>query len=107
MRAFIFSLALSLPFGLAACNAEPEQTELGEDIQEEREGSIEEEVQQEFGVETDAPLYGGYDTDNDMMLSETEYDAGIGDGAFATYDADGDGFLNDEEYGVYENSLNM
>ena len=42
-----------------------------------------------------------------MMLSETEYDAGIGDGAFATYDADGDGFLNDEEYGVYENSLNM
>jgi hypothetical protein len=105
MRALTLTLAIALPFGLAACNAEPEQPEVIEDIQEDAEGPIEEEVQQELGIQTDA--YGGYDTDGDMLLSESEYDAGIGDGAFATYDTDGDGFLSEEEYGVYESSLEM
>ena len=51
--------------------------------------------------------YGAYDTDADGLLSEDEYNTGIGDDAFGTYDADADGFLNDDEYGVYEESLEM
>lgn len=108
MRAFTLTLALAVPFGLAACNAEPEQTELGEDIQEEVEGPIEEEVQQELGVETDAAYgYEAYDTDADGMLSEVEYTTAGLDGEFGTYDADGDGFLNDAEWTVYEGEMEM
>ncbi len=105
MRFLTLPLAFAVSIGLAACNAEPEQTELGEDIQEEVEGPIEEEVQQELGVETD--LYGGYDADGDGFLSETEYtEAGLV-GDFGEYDADGDGMYNEEEYGLYESSLDM
>jgi hypothetical protein len=46
--------------------------------------------------------YDGYDTDGDGLLSESEYDAGIGDADFGAYDVDGDGFINEEEYDVYE-----
>ena len=107
MRTFILSLALALPFALVGCNAEPEQTELGEEMQEEAEGPIEEEVQQELGVETDAYGYDAYDTDADGRLSEDEYTTGGLEGDFGTYDADADGYLNDEEWGVYETEYDL
>lgn len=105
MRAFTLALALALPFGLAACNAEPEQPEYIEDAQEEAVGPIEEEVQQELGVDTNAGTFETYDTDADTRLSQTEYDAGVGDGNFSTYDTDADGYLTIEEYRVYEETL--
>ena len=93
---------------MAACNAEPEQTELGEDIQEEVEGPIEEEIQQEFGAETDATYgYEAYDTDADALLSEDEYTTAGLEGDFATYDTDADGYLNDEEWGAYETEYGL
>ena len=103
MRALVLPLALALPFGLAACNAEPEPAEVTEDYQEDVQGPVQEEVDQELTP----TRYGGYDTDSDGLLSNDEYDAGVGDGAFTTYDTDADGYLNDDEYGVYEDGLTM
>ena len=96
MRAFTLALALSFPFALGACNAEPEQSEAVEDYEEATEGPIEEELDQELTG------YSTYDTDNDGLFSEDEYNVGIGDDRFGEFDADGDGFLNEEEYVVYE-----
>ena len=119
MRAFILALALSLPLGLSACadSATEEAYEEGAPIgdQEDVIGDgeiIDEPGEPEGNVLMDdnttvGTTYGGYDTDADGRLSMTEYDTGVGDGAFTTYDTDGDGYLNDTEYGVYENSLTM
>lgn len=97
MRALIYTIALSLPIGLAACNAEPEQSEAVEDLQEDVQGPIQEELDQELtGAFTD------YDTDDDMLLSEEEYGVGIGDDQFGVYDTDADGYLSEDEYTVYE-----
>ena len=104
MRALTLTLAIALPFGLAACNAEPEQPEAIEDAQEEAVGPIEEEVQQELGVDTNAGTFGTYDTDADAMISRTEYDAGIGDTNFDIIDTDSDGFITEEEYVAYQNT---
>ena len=102
MRAFTLSLALSLPFALAACNAEPEESEAAEDYEEAVEGPIEEEFDQELTG------YSTYDADGDGLFSEDEYNTGIGDGAFGTYDTDADGYLSEEEYSVYEtNNMDM
>ena len=110
MRAFALALALTLPIGLTACadSATEEAYEEGAPVGDREDVIGDGEVFDEPG-EPDAGVLGdglvgsGYDTDNDMMISEMEYDAGIGDGAFATYDTDGDGFLNEEEYVMYEN----
>ena len=102
MRAFILTFALTLPIGLAACSAEPEQTEYEEDLEEARVGPIEEELDQELTG------YSTYDADGDGLFSEDEYNTGIGDGAFGTYDTDADGYLSEEEYTVYEtNNMDM
>ena len=114
MRAFILTLALTLPLGLAACADSPreEAIEEGAPIGDREDvigdGEIfDEPGEPEGNVLTDGTAYGGYDTDADGRLSLVEYDAGIGDGAFETYDTDRDGYLNDAEYGVYESNLNM
>ena len=101
MRTFTLALALTLPLALAACNAEPEESEAVEDYQEDVQGPIQEEVGQELTG------YDSYDLDNDGLLSNDEYDAGIGDDDFGTYDTNADGFLDDDEYGVYEDGLTM
>ena len=112
MRAFILALALSLPLGLAACadSATEEAYEEGAPPGDRADVIGDGEIIDEPG-EPDADVLGdglvNYDTDADGRLSMTEYDTGIGDGAFTTYDTDGDGYLDDNEYGVYENSLTM
>ncbi|WP_420454593.1 hypothetical protein [Rubrivirga sp.] len=112
MRAFILTLALSLPLGLAACadSATEEAYEEGAPPGDMEDVIGDGEIIDEPG-EPDADVLGDglvtYDTDADGMLSEDEYNTGIGDGAFGTYDTDADGFLNDDEYGVYEESLEM
>ena len=112
MRAFILTLALTLPLGLAACadSATEEAYEDGAPVGDRADVIGDGEVFDEPG-EPDADVLGDglttYDTDADGRLSLTEYDTGIGDGAFETYDTDRDGYLNDDEYGVYENSLTM
>ena len=103
MRTFI--LALGLTFTLTACAEE--ESQVVEDYDEATEGPIEEEVDGAFDNDTEYTGYGTYDLDNDGLLSNDEYDTGIGDGAFGTYDADADGYLNDDEYRVYEESLTM
>jgi hypothetical protein len=114
MRAFILTFALSLPLGLAACADSPteEAYEEGAPIGDREDvigdgEIIDEEGEPDANVLGDGILYGGYDTDEDGLLSESEYDAGIGDGAFATYDTDGDGFLSEDEYSAYESSMTM
>ncbi len=114
MRAFILTLALTLPLGLAACadSATEEAYEEGAPIGDREDvigdgEIIDEPGEPEGNVLMDDTMYGGYDTDADGRLSLVEYDAGVGDGAFETYDTDGDGYLNDTEYGVYESTLDM
>ena len=119
MRAFILTLALTLPLGLAACADSPREEAIEEGApigdQEDVIGDgeiIDEPGEPEGNVLLDdnttvGTTYGGYDTDADGRLSLAEYDTGIGDGAFETYDTDRDGYLNDAEYGVYESNLNM
>ena len=104
MRALTLTLAVALPFGLAACNAEPEQPDVIEEAQEDAVGPVEEEVQQELGIDTNAGAFGTYDTDADAMISRTEYDTGIGDTNFDIIDTDSDGFITEEEYMTYQNA---
>ncbi len=109
MRAFILTFALSLPLGLAACADSPseEAAEAIDEQTEERADAIEEQGDELAEAVEDGDLFGTYDTDGDMMISETEYtEAGLV-GDFGEYDADGDGMYNEEEYGLYESSLDM
>jgi len=78
---------------LAACNAEPEQPEPVEDAIEDMEGPIEEEVQQELG------LYDTWDTDDDALLTYTEFETGYtSDTWWDEWDADDDTYLSEEEF---------
>ena len=110
MRAFILALALSLPLGLAACadDATEEAYEEGAPVGDREDVIGDGEVFDEPG-EPDAGVLGdgftSYDTDADGMISEDEYNTGVGDANFGTYDADGDGMLSEDEYGAYESTL--
>lgn len=116
MRKLLFALALTFSLGLTACadDATEEAYEDGAPVGDREDVIGDGEVFDEEG-EADAGVLGDglvtetglgtYDTDADGMLSESEYDTGIGDENFGTYDTDGDGFLNDEEYGAYEATL--
>ena len=114
MRAFILSLALALPLGVTltagADSAEEEAYEEGAPLGDREDVIGDGEVFDEEG-EPDANILGdgftSYDTDADGLLSEDEYNTGIGDENFGTYDTDADGFLSEDEYGVYEESLTM
>lgn len=124
--ALTFCLLLTGALFLAACNAEPEQTELTEDAIEDMEGPIEEEVQQELGLydtwDADADdrltytefetgytsdtWWDDWDTDDDTYLSEEEFDAAYSDYTWYTptlyseWDTDADGLLTEEEWGT-------
>ena len=115
MRAFLLAFALVLPLGLTACadSATEEAYEEGAPAGDRADVIGDGEIIDEPG-EPDADVLGdglvttsGYDTDGDMMLSQAEYDAAVGDANFQTYDTDGDGFLNETEYGVYHSTLDM
>ena len=112
MRAFILALALTAPLALSACadSAQEEAFEEGAPPGDRADVIGDGEIFDEPG-EPDANVLGDglvqYDADADGRISTTEYDTGIGDGAFTTYDTDGDGYLNDTEYRVYEESLTM
>lgn len=124
MYRFTTVLLAAFMLTLAACNPEPEQPEVAEDAIEDREGPVEEELQQELGLydtwDSDADgyltedefytsydqtgYYDTYDTDADTYLSEEEYTTGyVGAGFdtadnFSTYDTDGDGRISREEF---------
>ena len=113
MRAFTLALALSLPIALGACgdSATEEAYEEGAPPGDRADVIGDGEIFDEPG-EPDANVLGdgfvSYDADADGMISEDEYNTGIGDNAFATYDTDADGFLTEEEYSVYEtNAMDM
>ncbi len=112
MRAFILTLALSLPLALSACADSAEQNAIDEGAPAGDRADVigDGEIFDEPG-EPDADVLGDglvtYDTDGDGMISVDEYGTGVGDDNFGTYDADGDGFLNNDEYMVYERSLDM
>ena len=112
MRYFALALALALPIGLTACadSAEEEMIEEGAPAGDRADVIGDGEVFDEPG-EPDADVLGDglatYDTDADGMLSEDEYNAGIGDDNFSIYDTDADGMINDDEYVVYEESIEM
>jgi hypothetical protein len=90
---FSFLLLFGGAFFLAACNAEPEQTELTEDAMEDMEGPIEEEVQQELG------LYDTWDADRDDRLTYTEFEGGYdSDSWWDDWDADDDTYLSEDEF---------
>ena len=111
MRAFTLALALALPVGLVGCadddTAYEEAVEDGAPVGDRADVIGDGEIFDEPG-EPDADVLGdgfvNYDTDADGLISNDEYDTGIGDNEFGTYDTDADGFLSEEEYGVYETS---
>lgn len=113
MRAFTLALALSLPLALTACADSPteEAYEDGAPAGDRADVIGDGEVFDEPG-EPDANVLGdgftSYDSDTDGMISEDEYNTGIGDNEFSTYDTNADGMLDETEYSVYEtNRMNM
>ena len=113
MRAFTLALALSLPVALAACADSPteEAYEEGAPVGDRADVIGDGEIIDEPG-EPDADVLGdgfmSYDTDTDGMISEAEYNTGIGDADFGTYDTNADGMLDETEYSVYEtNRMDM
>ena len=103
MRAFILALALSLPLGLAACADTPQEEAIEEGAPAGDRADVigDGEIFDEPG-EPDADVLGdgfvSYDTDGDGMISEDEYNIGMGDDQFTVYDTDGDGMVSEDEF---------
>ncbi|HYE96604.1 MAG TPA: hypothetical protein VD962_10375 [Rubricoccaceae bacterium] len=99
MRAFVFALALALPFALTACgdSADEAATEEGAPAGDQEDVLGDGEVLDEPG-EPEGNVFGTFDTDGDGFISETEFTTGQVGNDFGPYDQDRDGRISEAEY---------